>query len=385
MSLADSPTKQRLKLAQSTQQDLQPITQQGASDNCDDESIPFSSDSTLLPSHNDLPYSWYPVILSHELKNGQIKLIDSFDQQWIIFRNQQGKAVVFSRYCCHMGVDLLCAKVKGAQLICPMHEWRFAEDGACTQIPTQDPIPRAARQDTLPCVERYGIVFVYWGDKQAIAFDVPSYPELHQPMLDRAYYRTAYTPFLSIMLNAFDINHMKSVHHREVIEQPIVSKQHQCHLAIDMTTKVLPIRWTDHLTRLMGFRQANIRFDCWGGNLIMVSNFSAKFRVLLALAPTHDQHCKVYFVGAMEQLNFNPWQRLLRRLRLKATSFLGREFLKLDLPVFNGMQPKPGVLLKSADKYAIRFWQHWQQLPRHKEQREKDNPMQKLALKRDAR
>jgi len=330
--------------------------------NADDAQV--TSNNVLVPNNNALPVSWYPVMLSRQLKKRQVKLIDGFDGQWIIFRSEQGKAVAFSRYCCHMGVDLLCAKVNGDKLVCPMHEWHFADNGACVQIPCDEDIPKSARQDTLPCVERYGVIFVYWGKEQDIEFDIPNYPELIEPMVDRSYCRIAPTPFLSIMLNAFDVHHMKHVHHREVIGKPLISKLGRCHMSIDMTTRVLLKSWNDYLTRLLGFKQASIRFDCWGGNLIVVSNYSAKFRVLIALAPHDENSCKVYFIGAMEQHGANFAQRALLRMRLKATGFLGREFLKLDLPVFTGMQAKPGVLLKEADTYAIKFWQHWKQLPR---------------------
>jgi len=325
---------------------------------------PQWNDKENATHSESLPMSWYPVCKTNELKKGQVKLVELFERQWIVFRTRSDKVVVQSRYCCHMGVDLLCGKVIGENLLCPMHRWEFNSDGLCVKIPSEEPIPKAAKQDTLPCVERYGVVFVFWGKE--ILFDIPNFPGLIEPMVDKAYFRVAPTPVTSIMLNAFDIHHLKYVHGREVIEKPHISSSHSCHLAIDMTTRVLLNHWNDYITRALGFKTAHIRFDCWSGNLIMVTNHSAKFRVLLALSPLNNDSCKVYFIGAMDQHRLNFFERLLKRWRLRATSFLGKEFLKLDIPFFTGMQPKPGTLLKDADAYAVKFWQHWQRLPRKK-------------------
>ena len=314
------------------------------------------------PNSDSLPMSWYPVAKSNDLKKGRIKAIDLFKQQWIVYRNFSGKVCVVSRYCCHMGVDLVNGKVVADRLVCPMHLWEFNADGACVDSPVAESIPKSAKQATLPCCELYGVIFVFWGKE--ILFELPKYPGLIEPMTDKPHYQLAATPYLSIMLNAFDIHHLKHVHNREVVKDPLISSEHNAHLAIDLLVRVILKRWTDYITRLLGFKTANIRFDCWGGNLIMVSNHSAKFRVLLALAPASDTTCHVYFIGAMEQHHLTPLTRLLKRAQLYATSFLGKEFLKLDIPIFAGMQPKAGVLLKEADAAAVKFWQHWKRLPR---------------------
>jgi phenylpropionate dioxygenase-like ring-hydroxylating dioxygenase large terminal subunit len=69
-----------------------------------------------------LPQSWYPVYRSRDIKNGQVKLIEQFAGDWIIYRNYHGKMAVVSRYCCHMGVDLQCARVVGGNLMCPLYQ-----------------------------------------------------------------------------------------------------------------------------------------------------------------------------------------------------------------------------------------------------------------------
>ncbi|MGD8568198.1 MAG: Rieske 2Fe-2S domain-containing protein [Gammaproteobacteria bacterium] len=309
-----------------------------------------------------LPQSWYPVCRSRDLKKGRVKLVEQFAGQWIMYRNDDGQAVVVSRYCCHMGVDLQCARVVGDNLVCPLHQWEFDTEGVCTRIPAGDPIPKAARQQTLPCIEKYGIVFVFWGDDDC--FDIPAFPGLQSPMFDKVRLIGLGAPYESITLNGFDSYHFEYIHNRKILGEPALASDQHHHLAIDFVTKVKLRRWPDYVSRLLGFTTFDMRLDCWGGNLIIVSNKSTGFRALLALAPVDDNNCKVYFVGAMEQKGGNIGKRIAKRLYLWATSVLGKHFLDPDKPVITGMRPKPGVLLKDSDRCAIRFWQYWKALPR---------------------
>lgn len=309
-----------------------------------------------------LPQSWYPVFRSKDIKKGQIKLINVFGGQWVIYRNYDNQLAVHSRYCCHMGVDMLCAKVVGNNIMCPLHRWEFNTKGTCEKIPAGDPIPKSAKQQTLPCDERYGIVFVFWGN-DAI-FQLPAFPGLEDPIVDKVRLIDLDAPYESITLNGFDAHHFQYIHNREIEGEPIITANNHYHLAIDFLTKVNLRRWPDYITRLLGFRNIKMRLDCWGGNLIMVSNDSTQFRALLALTPLNEYSCRVYFVGAMDRQGDNLGARSIRRVYLRANSILGKNFLDPDKPVITGMRPRPGVLLKESDRPTIRFWQYWKGLPR---------------------
>ncbi|MFM9037837.1 MAG: Rieske 2Fe-2S domain-containing protein [Actinomycetota bacterium] len=109
---------------------------------------------------------WYAVEFGHEVgaKPKQARL---FGQDLVLYRDSKGDVVCHSDICIHRGASLAGGKVVGDCVECPYHGWQFDADGACTRIPANRagvPIPKKARVDNYPCVERYGFIFVFLGD-----------------------------------------------------------------------------------------------------------------------------------------------------------------------------------------------------------------------------
>ena len=53
-------------------------------------------------------------------------------------------------YCRHMGGDLTQGTVKGDEIACPFHDWRWGGDGKCKQIPYARRVPLRARTQSYP-------------------------------------------------------------------------------------------------------------------------------------------------------------------------------------------------------------------------------------------
>ncbi|MBM3799237.1 MAG: aromatic ring-hydroxylating dioxygenase subunit alpha [Actinobacteria bacterium] len=109
---------------------------------------------------------WYAVEFGHVIgsKPHQVRL---FGQDLVLYRNTKGEIVCHSDICIHRGASLAGGKVVGDCVECPYHGWQFDTDGACVKIPANkagSPIPKKARVDNYPCVEKYGYVFVFFGD-----------------------------------------------------------------------------------------------------------------------------------------------------------------------------------------------------------------------------
>ncbi|MFM8531414.1 MAG: Rieske 2Fe-2S domain-containing protein [Ilumatobacteraceae bacterium] len=127
---------------------------------------------------------WYAVEFGHEVgdKPKQVRL---FGQDLVLYRNSKGDIVCHSDICIHRGASLAGGKVVGDCVECPYHGWQFDSDGACVRIPANRagvPIPKKARVDNYPCVERYGFVFVFLGD--LAESERPPSPEL--PVMENA-------------------------------------------------------------------------------------------------------------------------------------------------------------------------------------------------------
>ncbi|RMF98577.1 MAG: aromatic ring-hydroxylating dioxygenase subunit alpha [Gammaproteobacteria bacterium] len=109
---------------------------------------------------------WYPAAWSEQLGD-RPRRVRMLGQDFVLFRDSDGRARCLADTCIHRGGSLAGGKLVGDCVQCPYHGWEFAGDGRCRRIPSLGPqakIPRRARVDAYPVAERYGIVFAFLGD-----------------------------------------------------------------------------------------------------------------------------------------------------------------------------------------------------------------------------
>ncbi|HRD12063.1 MAG TPA: Rieske 2Fe-2S domain-containing protein [Mycobacterium sp.] len=108
---------------------------------------------------------WHCLGLTRELGDGKPHTVNAFGQRLVVFRSQDGRLNVLDGYCRHMGGDLSQGEVKGNEIACPFHDWRWGGDGRCKQIPYSRRVPKLARTATWPTLEQDGMLFV-WNDPE---------------------------------------------------------------------------------------------------------------------------------------------------------------------------------------------------------------------------
>jgi len=74
-----------------------------------------------------------------------------------------------------MGGDLTQGSVKGDEIACPFHDWRWGGDGKCKQIPYARRVPLRARTQKYPVVVRNGHVMI-WHDVEGSEPDMDVLP-----------------------------------------------------------------------------------------------------------------------------------------------------------------------------------------------------------------
>jgi len=110
---------------------------------------------------------WYPAEESANLVAGQPLKVRMLGLQFVLWRDESGRARCVHNTCTHRGGSLGDGKVVGNCIQCPYHGWKFNGEGDCERIPSLGPIeriPRRSRIDAYPVEERYGLVFVFLGD-----------------------------------------------------------------------------------------------------------------------------------------------------------------------------------------------------------------------------
>lgn len=156
---------------------------------------------------------WSPILLSQELIAGEIVGRDYLGTRVIVYRNAQGAPVIQSAYCPHMGADLSCGGLLADGAVrCPYHHWKFAESGQCVEIPDEPTIPGVARIYNYPAAERWGMVWVFNGEKPL--YDLPEMPNMAEEDL---VYRAARRGLRAVdgwigSSNIVDFQHLKTVH-----------------------------------------------------------------------------------------------------------------------------------------------------------------------------
>ncbi|WP_024795561.1 Rieske 2Fe-2S domain-containing protein [Tomitella biformata] len=121
---------------------------------------------------------WHCLGLAETFRDGTPHSIEAFGGKLVIWADSEGKLNVLDSYCRHMGGDLSQGTVKGDEIACPFHDWRWGGDGKCKDIPYAKRVPMRARTQTWPTMERNGQLFVWNDPEGSQPTDEISIPEL---------------------------------------------------------------------------------------------------------------------------------------------------------------------------------------------------------------
>ena len=109
---------------------------------------------------------WHCLGLAKDFKDGKPHAIEVFGTKLVIFQSQEdGELHILDAYCRHMGADLTEGTIKGNEVACPFHDWRWGGDGKCKSIPYAKRVPLRARTRSWRTLERNQQLFV-WHDPE---------------------------------------------------------------------------------------------------------------------------------------------------------------------------------------------------------------------------
>lgn len=154
---------------------------------------------------------WYWLLRSRHLPKGKIKPVSLLGRNLAIYRSQTGKVVAMDAYCPHMGAHLAEGKVEGESIRCFFHNWKFAADGHCVEIPClQKNLP--IQVQTWPVKEAYGLIWLWTGHEPKLP--LPFAPELEHESVDaqvsKIFVKECHPNV--VMVNAIDAHHFNTVH-----------------------------------------------------------------------------------------------------------------------------------------------------------------------------
>jgi aminopyrrolnitrin oxygenase len=308
------------------------------------------------------PASWYPLCRSAELRPGRVLRREAFGLRLALFRTASGKVGAMRAQCVHMGADLAQGRVVGERLRCPLHEWEYGLYGQCERIPGTADIPTRARQWALTCEEHYGLVFAFLGGEPA--FDFPLFEASDHHLYSRAYVMDFDTPYQVLAANSFDSQHFSTVHHRELLAPPTLTRESSHHFGVEFNARVHGEELHDRFLRSVGVDIVELSAHCWGGNNILAYNARTHARILFTLLPLAEHRTRVFIVNVIASRTVPTAPGWVRRALLAVMHELTVAFLKPDIAVMRQLQFKLGVLLPDLDHCFIEWVKYWKALPR---------------------
>jgi nitrite reductase/ring-hydroxylating ferredoxin subunit len=301
------------------------------------------------------PRSWYLLCRSAEVREGQVISRDFLGMPVVIFRESggggEGDVHALAAHCWHMGAHLGKGKVVGDCLRCPLHHWEWDGTGVCRAMfgrrgggngGAGHGADGAARQLSLPVVERFGVVFVFNGP-EAI-YDAPSISNAHDAELRSAVGRPVEVacPWEALVTNGFDVQHLESVHARGLHEPAVVERLDPWRMQLRYVSRVTGDGVADRAMKWLSSDRIRVKVTCWGGTVVTVESEAGRSRsnLMLGVLPTGGASTRVTPVFAVRR---QSGRALLEVARLAVTRWLFRSFIMKDVAALAEMRWAPRV------------------------------------------
>jgi phthalate 4,5-dioxygenase oxygenase subunit len=132
---------------------------------------------------------WQPVALESDIPAGAPLPVAALHQNYVLFRDEQGRVGLLDMYCEHRGADLSYGRLENGGLRCLYHGWLYDVNGKCLQQPAEPPgkdFCDRIQQRSYPLRVLGGVVFAYLGEGAPPAFpewDALTAPEAHRFMV----------------------------------------------------------------------------------------------------------------------------------------------------------------------------------------------------------
>lgn len=273
------------------------------------------------------PDTWYIVARSNELQRGGKMDGKIADRAFIIFRSETGVLTGLNAHCPHMGAHLGSAEVIGEQLRCALHHMTIDKSGNLHTSKTCLQNKTAA----WPVAERFGLIFIFAGKGEPPSLPYPKDMEEFE-WISAAPIQIK-TDWYALMINGFDIAHMRTVHQRVLSAPPQFNVGEDQALHFHYTTKVTPDGGlSSWIVKKISNNQIKVHQTCSGTTLLVESDLGA------------IRSCAIFgFVQEGDTTRVFSSFACLRRglfwkLKLHLTGYLYIAFLRKDYPIVQDMK-----------------------------------------------
>jgi phenylpropionate dioxygenase-like ring-hydroxylating dioxygenase large terminal subunit len=273
---------------------------------------------------------WYAVG-SAAIGRGRVTRAAIGKREIVLYRDPSGVLRAVDRACPHLGADLGLATVTARGLQCAFHQWCWDAEGRCA---SGGGAVTGARLRTYEVCERWGLAWVWAGDRPAYDLPMPEPPN-RRHVLRLPPQRLACHGHV-VLGNGLDLTHVVPVHGFRFVDDPAVELDPPHRISVRVQARF----GSTFMRRLLGVanRTARWRFTNIGPSLAWVSVASpTPFELLWTARPLPDGTC------VTQTLFFLPrWHALVRAVPMMiATTWADRRVLQ-------GIDFRPGFVASDA-------------------------------------
>lgn len=156
---------------------------------------------------------WYCAAHSAEITDKPLARIIC-GMPMVLYRGESGRVVALEDRCPHRQAPLSLGNVIGDEIQCDYHGLIFDRTGACVHIPRQDAISASNRIQAFSAVERWGFIWVWWGDQdKAEPATIPNLPWTEEDHRRSVYFYWHVNANFQLMAdNLLDVSHVDFLH-----------------------------------------------------------------------------------------------------------------------------------------------------------------------------
>jgi phenylpropionate dioxygenase-like ring-hydroxylating dioxygenase large terminal subunit len=275
----------------------------------------------------DWPQGWYVIGRSAALQPGHVSAGRLADREFVIFRGEDGRIGAIDAHCPHMGAHLGGGRVVDNRLVCPLHRFSLDRSGHC-----RDPEGRPeAASRCWPVAESLGLILVFPGR------GTPPPPPTEAAPDDYAWITTRpvsmETDWQAMMVNSFDLLHMRSVHRRELIGEPEIRRTSSGGVRLRYESRVVPGgQLSDRAMRWLSGDRIRVQLTCHGPTMLVESDVGRNRYVAFFGLLKESRVTRAYGAFGVPRGMTASW------LRLRVARWLFTAFLRRDFDVVRGMR-----------------------------------------------
>jgi len=162
---------------------------------------------------------WYAVLDSKEVPKKGLFGVKRFGEKLAFWRTDKGEIACIIDKCCHRGASISAGQIIDDRAQCPFHGFEYDIKGKVKLIPANGKAAPAAeryRVKSYHAKEKYGLVWVFWGEKQEDIPEIPFFEDLKDGFYYgqiRDHWPMHYTRCIE---NQMDVVHVPFVHHNTI-------------------------------------------------------------------------------------------------------------------------------------------------------------------------